>query len=142
MTSMAGQLTSAKHAREFTLAGHAMLTLVSVRTGARFTYRVMKGDADNAPHFVSVLIGPRNTRDYQFLGTIFGGTNYRHGHKSRITVDAASAKAFAWVWARLVRDELPTDVEIWHEGRCGKCGRPLTVPESIASGIGPICASG
>jgi hypothetical protein len=30
---------------------------------------------------------------------------------------------------------------VWHEGRCGRCGRKLTVPESIESGFGPECAS-
>jgi hypothetical protein len=32
-------------------------------------------------------------------------------------------------------------MELWHEGRCGKCGRALTVPESIESGLGPVCES-
>ena len=31
-------------------------------------------------------------------------------------------------------------VQVWHEGRCGKCGRKLTVPESLTSGLGPECA--
>lgn len=31
-------------------------------------------------------------------------------------------------------------VEVWHEGSCGRCGRKLTVPESIANGLGPECA--
>jgi len=30
-------------------------------------------------------------------------------------------------------------LEIWHEGRCGRCNRKLTVPASIALGIGPEC---
>lgn len=34
---------------------------------------------------------------------------------------------------------IPPSLEVWHEGRCGRCGRALTVPESIASGIGPVC---
>jgi len=28
---------------------------------------------------------------------------------------------------------------VFHEGACGRCGRTLTVPESIASGFGPEC---
>lgn len=31
-------------------------------------------------------------------------------------------------------------IEVWHEGRCGRCARRLTVPESILIGIGPECA--
>jgi hypothetical protein len=27
-----------------------------------------------------------------------------------------------------------------HEGKCGRCGRLLTVPSSIESGIGPECS--
>jgi hypothetical protein len=34
---------------------------------------------------------------------------------------------------------LGATLEFWHEGRCGRCGRRLTVPDSIASGYGPEC---
>jgi hypothetical protein len=27
-------------------------------------------------------------------------------------------------------------IKIYHEGKCARCGRPLTVPESIESGFG------
>ena len=33
---------------------------------------------------------------------------------------------------------LPTFIEIWHEGKCGKCGRTLTVPDSIINGLGRL----
>jgi hypothetical protein len=32
-----------------------------------------------------------------------------------------------------------TEFEVWHEGKCGKCGRALT-PSSILTGIGPECS--
>ena len=32
-----------------------------------------------------------------------------------------------------------TKADGWHEGRCGRCGRKLTVPESIEAGYGPEC---
>jgi hypothetical protein len=38
-------------------------------------------------------------------------------------------------WAKL-------GYKIHLEGRCLKCNRPLTTPESIRRGIGPICAEG
>jgi hypothetical protein len=28
---------------------------------------------------------------------------------------------------------------VWHEGSCARCGKKLTVPESIESGFGPEC---
>jgi hypothetical protein len=88
-------------------------------------------------HFVSVLQGPDNQSDYAFIGTIFGGEQYRHGGKSKVSADAPSAKAFAWSWANLDSDE----IEVWHSGKCSRCSRELTDPESIARGLGPICAT-
>lgn len=123
----------------FILAGNATFTITSKRTGARFTFKVRQPKED-APHFVSLLSGPNNDEDYNFLGTIFSSGEFHHGRKSRITPDAPSAKAFAWLWRH--RDNLPADkVEVHHCGRCCRCGRTLTVPESIESGIGPECAS-
>jgi hypothetical protein len=138
------QFSTVDQALNYILAGDARVTLVSKKTGTRFTFEVnLKRAQDGAPaspHFVKVLTGPQNTRDYDFLGSIFDRSAYRHGRKAKIGPDAPSTKAFAWVFDRLVKGQLPEQVEIWHEGRCGRCGRPLTTPESIASGIGPVCA--
>ncbi len=136
--SHAAKFQTAAVALQFLLAGRARFTFVSEKTGTRFTFRVTQKDA-TSPHFVSVLTGSDNESSYTFLGTIFEGRSYFHGKKSKIAQDAASAKAFAWAWGYLSRGEMPPSMELWHEGRCGKCGRSLTVPESIASGIGPVC---
>lgn len=125
----------------FVLAGNARVTLVSEKTGARFTYRVRQ-PKDGAPHFVSVLVGSDNDRDFAFLGTIFDRATYRHGRKSKITEEAPSAKAFTYAWQYLARGEAPPFCQVWHEGTCGRCGRALTDPESIARGLGPKCAAG
>jgi hypothetical protein len=126
----------------FVLAGNATFTLVSKTTGARFTFRVRASkDEDDSRFFVSVLTGPDNGTDYQFLGTVFDRKRFAHGRKSRISPDAPSALAFRWFWAALSnRGVAPATCEVWHLGSCGKCGRALTVPESISSGLGPICA--
>lgn len=125
-------------AKRFLLAGNAMVTLVSKRTGVRFTFRVRASDDGNC-HFVSVLTGPNNNTDFSFLGTIFGKKNYAHGRKSRILPTAPSAKAFAWAWKFIERAEVPSECEVHHEGRCGRCGRALSVPSSISIGLGPEC---
>jgi len=140
------KLASGPDALKFALAGNARLTLVSVRTGTRFTFRIKAksvkgGEAVSPPWFVSLLNGRENETDYTFLGTIFEDkVTYRHGRKSTVTPDAPSAKGFAWAWSFIAKAELPPGCEVWHEGRCGRCGRALTVPESIAMGIGPECA--
>ncbi len=121
---------------KFALAGNATFTLVSAKTGARFTYKITKA-ADRAPHFVKVLNGSDNVGDYAVLGSIFEGLTYRHNVRfSPIGADALSAQAFDWWW----RNPESAQVELWHQGSCGRCGRALTVPASIESGLGPVCA--
>lgn len=137
---MTNQLSTSSDAARFILAGNARVTLVSEKTGARFTYRVRQPKSD-APHFVSLLSGPDNDADYQFLGTVFADGGYHHGRKSGVGPKAPSARAFAYAWGYLSRGELPPLCEIYHEGSCGRCGRGLTVPSSIESGLGPVCAS-
>lgn len=127
---------------KFMLAGNAYVTFQSARTGTRFTYRVVKSDHTGEPndrrptHFVSVLTGPDN---YEYLGCIYGRTMYSHGRKSRVAVDAPSNVALTWVWRRLSGGSMHPELDVYHEGRCGKCGRRLTTPESIESGLGPVC---
>jgi len=124
----------------FMLAGNARFTVVSTKTGTRFTFRVRaaKGEDDNR-HFVSVLTGSDNNGDFTYLGTIFNGDTYSHGRRSDIGFDAPSARAARWALPRLLKGEGHAQMEVWHEGRCGRCARALTVPESIASGFGPEC---
>lgn len=130
---------SPEQAPGYILAGNATVTLVSRATGVRFTYKIRQPD-EETPHFVKVLTGSDNEADYQYLGTIFDRETYHHGRRSHIGKDAPSARAWAWFWSRLMADMDLSDVEVWHEGRCGRCGRKLTVPESIITGLGPVCA--
>ena len=119
------------------LAGHAIVTVRNTRTGNRFTYRIRQCDAMPELFFVAVLTGSENEQDFTYLGTI-RKEHYTHGRKSRIAHTAQSAQAFAWFWTH--RNILPACVEVWHTGRCLRCGRTLTVPESIASGLGSECS--
>lgn len=130
------QFTDGATALSFAMAGRAYLTAVSRKTGTRFTYRVVQAD-EKSPHFVHVLTGPEM---FQFLGTVFPDGSFRHGKKSQIDASAPSAQAWSWLYGFLRERKLPANAELWHDGRCGRCGRPLTVPESITTGIGPVCA--
>jgi hypothetical protein len=129
--------------REYVLGGKATFTIENTRTGGRFTYRVKlapeqgNGAAGTRLWFVSVLTGPQNTTDYSYIGTI-AGHGFYHGKKSRITSDAPSVVAFAWFWQHINR--LPEALKVWHSGTCSRCGRELTTPESVETGIGPVCA--
>lgn len=120
---------------DFLMAGKSTATFKSVKTGAHFTYRVKRAKDRNI-RFVSVLTG---NETYSYIGCIFDQGNFSITKKSRCSKDAASFKAFNWAWENIRNLSIPETLEVWHEGRCGKCGRKLTEPESIACGLGPIC---
>lgn len=59
-----------------------------------------------------------------------------------ISADAPSSAAFKWALTKLMRGAvLAPECEVWHDGTCARCGRTLTTPESVAAGLGPICAN-
>jgi Family of unknown function (DUF6011) len=139
MTSMAGRLETPEAASKFLFAGNATLTLKSKKTGDRFTYKVEATD-DKKCHFASVLVGPENTTDFKYFG-YFRNDNFNYGKaKAKVAEDAPSVRAFLWFVKQLDGLFFNAQLEVWHEGRCGRCGRKLTVPESVASGFGPECS--
>ena len=129
------------HERGFMLAGRAVFTVLNTATGNRFTFKITT--ATPSPRypvpawFVGVLTGPNNEGDYRYLGMIRGG-QFQATARTAVATGAPSFMAFNWLWRHV--DALPASVEIYHEGRCGRCGRALTVPESVVTGLGPVCA--
>ena len=136
------RLHTAVASRDFMLGGNATVTLVSTKTGTRFTYKIRANDEGDV-FFVSLLSGPDNESDYSYLGRIARGVFWQ-GRKvpkaGDVGPDAPSSLAFKWAWERLCKGVMLDSLEIWHEGRCARCNRKLTVPSSIASGWGPECA--
>ena len=94
--------------KPYMLGGHSVITVVSKKTGDRFTYRIRapKNKQEKEVHFVAVLTSDDNENGYQFLGTIFDGDTYYHGKKSIISPAAPSAKAFSWLWRNLDSDQV------------------------------------
>jgi hypothetical protein len=133
------QMQVPEDVRTFVLAGNARLTLVSKRTGTRFTFKIRQPKPDQ-PHYVSLLTEPDNERGYTFFGTIFEQRHFRHSPRSSLGNVAPGPAAWRWFWTTLTQTStLHPQLEVWHEGRCGRCGRTLTVPESIENGLGPEC---
>lgn len=128
------KITDSKQALRFIFAGKSVVTFINTQTGNRFTYKI-KIAKDSNLFFVNVLTSPDN---YSYIGTCIEG-NYKHGRKSQISQAAQSVKVFNYILNKLITDTLPDFIEVWHEGFCGKCGKRLTVPSSILTGIGPDC---
>lgn len=128
--------------KEFLFAGNSIFT-VSNDKGEHYTYKVTTAVWNNEQKFfISVLSGPDNNSDYVYVGMIKNSTRVLLTAKSKFRHDS---KAFRI--ARFALDivngftELPPGYDIQHEGKCGRCGRKLTTPESINLGLGPVCAT-
>ena len=131
------QVTEASQALKLMMAGNARVTIVSPKTGDRYTYRVRQSK-DGQVHFVQLMMGSNNETDFQYIGLIGRDGQPRLTKASHVNADSKCWRAFTFTYAHLRAGSLP--VEFWHEGRCCRCGRTLTVPESIESGIGPECS--
>lgn len=129
--------TDPKHPR-----AKAVFTLVG-KTGRHFTYRVRRaeGENDSRPWFVDVLVGPDNTKNFMYVGTVFPDTKrYFHGKKAKMGPDAPSVQMIRWLFDQLNGGTKLGQIQFWHEAHCSRCGRRLTHPKSCAIGMGPKCA--
>lgn len=147
-------LTTPQAVIDYAMAGKAKITVVSRKTGDRLTFRLRRaqrgergeGRCDKRPFFVSVLSGSDNQTSYSFLGSAWRvptGTaiSYKHSYlKSKVTRDAKSVRVIEWLFGRaLHNDRCFEQVSVYRSNVCGRCGRELTDPESIVTGIGPKC---
>lgn len=106
-----------------------------------YTYRIR--NKENS-YFVELLSGPDNGRSYSYIGLF----NVETGQlaltgKSRVTESAWSVRFFRRSMANIFENHpeaiTNSGFNLHHEGKCGKCGKKLTVPESIRIGLGPKC---
>jgi len=143
------QIATNKSTLDFILAGNATFTVRSTKSDTRYTYKVVNPKFDKADDkpatlwMVKVLCGSDNESDYMTLGKITHG-EFSTTQKSReagISMSTPSVIAFMWTLKNLVAGNTNFGVEIFHEGRCGRCGRKLTVPESIEANYGPECVT-
>ncbi len=125
--------------KEFVTAGKAIFTISNPK-GERYTFRISKTkNADT--FFVALLTGPENISDYTYLGLLLADkSEVILTAKSKFTPESLPYQVIKWAIKIIWKGkEVPEGYKILHCGRCGHCGRLLTVPESIESGLGPIC---
>jgi hypothetical protein len=143
---MSVQITNKRTIANFLLAGNSLFTLKSARTGQHYTYRCTQSD-DKKRWFVSAMVGSDNTnrKAFLYIGQIVAGSNdtFSTSRGTKLPAHSKRLQAFSVFWNKAMNTDdetLRAGLEFWHEGRCGKCGRTLTHPESIETGIGPVCA--
>jgi hypothetical protein len=141
MTLISSHKLTKETVKDFFFAGKAIVTLRNSNTGNRFTYKITKSKGNNPVYFINVFTGTENTNKfhYTFIGTVFQQKDFKYSPKSQMPANAKPITIITLFFNFLHNNTLPKDVEVWHEGKCGCCGRSLTVPESLLSGIGPEC---
>lgn len=126
----------------FVRGGKAVFTLVSKRSGVRFTFKVQYSSDELS--FVHLRTMPTLTDPdhWTYVGVIRNGERFDLTKKSQLLSTSDPIKAITWAMTQLAGGQLPSDqLEFWHEGQCSACGLPLTDPESIRRGFGPVCAA-
>jgi hypothetical protein len=123
---------------KFFSAGNAKFT-VSNPKGERYTFRIGRKE-ETQPFFVSLMTGPDNESSFTYMG-IFNPANneVRLTRKSRYTEDTLPVKVVRWALKAVSANKVPEGYTIQHSGKCCRCGRTLTTPESIERGWGPEC---
>jgi hypothetical protein len=131
--------------RNFFMGGNATFTVDNGK-GTHYTFKIRQPKKDNprftgrAPHFVSLLTGPDNVNSYSYLGMITALEGFKLTKASKMNDASVPVKVLRWVLNLVATNgSMPTGYKVHHEGKCGCCGRALTVPESIERGIGPEC---
>jgi len=145
----------------FLHAGKCWVSLEDILTGERFTYsvvqKVKKGFVPDPKKpgqkvytiverfpfwFVSLQVGAIGEAHPKYLGVIEPAKGFRTTTKTAANKLATAANIN--MFGDVLRDlsaglDRAHQVRIWHCSRCGHCGRALSVPSSIATGLGPDC---
>ena len=131
--------------KDFFLGGKATFTVQNSETGQHRTYKIRKSNPTpqypNPAWFIKQMTGTDNESHYSYIGmlnTTTGGITLTRASKFAEGSDVV--KSARWVMCRVILGlQIPDQMEIRHSGKCGRCGRLLTTPESLDRGIGPEC---
>jgi hypothetical protein len=141
---------------DFVKAGSALFTVKfpqPIQGRTHYTYKVERVDGnymgkETVTYFVKLMTGSDNTDylSYSYLGIMCSTTGWvKLTAKSCVKDGAFAYKVIQRVLNRLAKNEsfMIADAgwTVMHEGKCGRCGRKLTHPTSIETGIGPECAT-
>lgn len=128
------------------LAGRAVITFRNIKTGSHVTIKIKQARAKhdrkiklNHYHVAISLLGD-NDQGMRYAGMMFPKENFRIWIARQVSPNEQLAQVFRWLVKAIQNPEsLRGKVHLFHEGRCCKCGQTLTHPESIYTGIGPVC---
>jgi hypothetical protein len=139
-----GKLANDK-ALAFMTAGNCEVTIKSLETGITFSYKLIRRQSFYKQTDFIYYLKVRMNNVESYAGNIEFNRDkdkyvYWQGQKGKLNSDETPVRAIMFVLNALYKKLYSINVEIYHCGTCGVCGKPLTNPESIMTGIGPSCA--
>jgi len=126
---------------QFTTATHnGTVTVSNPATGEHRTFRIstQPQDARFAPgkRIVSLLAGPDNTADFQGFGFVDSAGQVLVWRSKLGTKFERYGRLLSNLGSECTRWGL----QVQWSAKCRRCNRELTTPESLAAGVGPVCA--
>lgn len=118
----------------YILAGKAIFTVQNIETDNRYTYKVYESKRTRNMFIVNVLYQHK----YRYIG-IIKNNQYLYSKKCELSPNCIEVKGFNYIFHRIIDNTLPEAYKIYHSGKCGRCGRILTTPESLELGFGSEC---
>lgn len=125
--------------KDYMLAGKACIILYNITTGTFVKFWLTVKKVDGVVTSWWIYTNPEKT---EYIGYIMKNDTLRlrYPDKDMVNTQSAGIVAMEWFWPRLLSGTLPNTVAVLHNGYCGRCGRELTNPESLITGLGPECA--
>lgn len=122
-----------------------VFTIRSKRSMRDFTFRISQVPFKGYP-YLHVKV-EKGYLEFGYLGYFRDGVIVRRDKTSGRTevVHTPAAEAASWLLRKLKAGaftELEQSIQLFHMGKCLKCGKPLTDSVSITAGFGPICRGG
>lgn len=136
-----------EEALKFILAGKSEFVAVSGNTGKRLGFKLEKINSDNTNgnetmYYLSTQIDNKLV----YCGVIVYNSKlnkfiFAKGKKGNLDYSHLNVKSILYILNRLHCGDVGINLSVYHVGKCGRCGKKLTTPESILTGLGPTCAS-
>ncbi len=134
---MEHKMTDTEAIRKFIYGGKAVFTIRSQTSGKHWSFSIRETKKKDG----FFVFGLGYQQEFSYMGLI-KHDRYHITANSQYSSDNERHLIIAHLLEYIRRGALHKKFEFFHEGKCGVCGRPLTDPESIERGLGPVCAKG
>lgn len=136
--SMSHELVGQESIVKYIMDGYGVVTLKS-HTGVHHTYEFKapknRKEGDDTM-FVKTLIAGG---EWVYVG-MYKDKNFHLTKASKFSLQSPIVKGIYFIMKLMFKPGFTDErMHLYHEGICSRCGRPLTNPESIEFGIGPVC---